>query len=78
MSKFKRLRKISMLFDDSISTLSDDELRKLIRECRNLTQTNCWFLLYELKDIVIDRAKDLLGTRAFLRRKKARQKKKRW
>ena len=72
MVRFKRIRHISEVFDDSISKLSDDDLRKLIRECKKLTDINCWFLLYELKDIVIDRAKSYLKSR----QKKARQKRK--
>ena len=63
MSNFKRISKISEAFDNSISKLSSDELRKLIGECRNLSTTNCWFLLYEMRDVVIDRAKAFLRTR---------------
>ena len=70
--KFKRINKISEVFDNSIRKLSKEELRKLIRECHNLSATNCWFLSHELKDIVIDRAKDFLRSR----RIKARLKKK--
>ena len=61
--KFKRISNISKLFDNSISKLSKDELRKLIYECQNLTTTNCWFLNYELRNIVIDRAKTFLESR---------------
>lgn len=62
--RFKRIRKIAKDFDDVIGKLSDDEKRKLIRECRRLNQTNCWFLMYKLKDIVIDRAKAFLQARS--------------
>lgn len=67
---FKRIKKISDAFDDSISKLSKNELRKLIRECQNLTTTNCWFLNYDLKNIVIDRAKAFLESRRNKRSKK--------
>ena len=63
MAKFKRINQIAEDFDDLICILSDDELRKLIRECRKLSGTNCWFLQYELKDIVISRAKAFLESR---------------
>ena len=63
MAKFKRIKQIAEEFDNSICILSDDELRKIIRECRKLSRTNCWFLEYELKDIVISRAKAFLETR---------------
>ena len=45
--------------------MSTDEKRKLMAECKRLTTTNCWFLMYELKDIVYEQAK------AFLTGKKA-------
>ena len=61
--RFKRIKKIREAFDDSISKLSSDELRKLIGECHNLSTKNSWFLLYEMRDIVIDHAKAILSTR---------------
>ena len=67
MAKFKRIRKICEDFDKTIEGLSDDELRKLIQECRNLTQKNCWFLLYEMREIVMDRAKAYLHTHRVIR-----------
>jgi len=65
MSEFKRIKKIADELNTSISKMSTDEKRKLMAECKRLTTTNCWFLMYELKDIVYEQAK------AFLTGKKA-------
>ena len=55
--RFKRISKIRDSLQFEINPLSDSELRKLIGECQNLTKTNCEWIMYRLKDIVIEVAR---------------------
>ena len=58
--RFKRIRKIQDSLQFEINPLSDSELRKLIGECQRLTKTNCSWIMYGLKDIVIEVARSQL------------------
>ena len=51
--RFNRIRKIQDALQFEINPLSESELRKLIGECQRLTTTNCSWIMYGLKDIVI-------------------------
>ena len=45
------------LLTDELMKMSVPELKRLIAECRNLTDTNCGWQTYSLKDAVIEMAK---------------------
>lgn len=47
----------------AIDLLSDAELRELIRECSDMNKTNCWWVLYGVKDIIDEFATDTLNLR---------------
>ena len=55
--KFKRIRKITESLRTEIDKLDKSELTKLISECRKLTTTNCGWVMYGLKKLVIGIAK---------------------
>lgn len=57
---FKRIRKIQDALQFEINPLNESELRKLIGECQRLTKTNCSWIMYGLKGIVIQLAKSQL------------------
>ena len=54
---FKRITKITDTVKAELDKLDGPELTKLIAECNNLSQTNCGWQMYGLKDIVIEMAK---------------------
>ena len=60
--RFKRMNKISEVFQSEISKFNKAELTKLVRECQGLTPTNCWWVIYGLRGIVLEVAKCQLGT----------------
>lgn len=55
--KFKRISKIAQSLRNEMDKLDEPELTKLIAECNNLSQTNCGWQMYGLKEIVIEMAK---------------------
>lgn len=54
---FKKIRQISKVTIAEIDKLSNSELEELIQECHQLSSTNCSWVMYGLKDIVIELAK---------------------
>lgn len=60
--RLARITKIADLLVSEISKLDASELKKLIRECQRLTNSNCWWVIFGLKRLVIDYAKILLKT----------------
>ncbi len=72
--RFKRIRKISATTTFEIKRFSESELKKLVRECQGLTTTNCGWIMYGLKEIVIAVAKSQLR---WLKLQKARKAQKR-
>lgn len=68
--RFKRIRKISAITTFEIKRLSESELKKLVMECQGLTKTNCGWIMYGLKEIVIKVAKTQLR---WLKLQKARK-----
>jgi len=59
----KEISKIAQSVWRAIERLNESQLKALIGECENLTETNCWFLDYQMKDIVSNLAVERL--RAF-------------
>ena len=62
MPKDKRVRKqplreIAILVCDYVTKLDDKKLRKLSNHCKLASQTNCWWLIYHLKDVVLELVK---------------------
>ena len=55
--KFKRIRKIEKLLNSELRKLDESELRKLIGECQRLSNTNCSWIMFGLKKIVIELAR---------------------
>ena len=51
--RFRRMRKIQDALQSEINKHSEPELRKLISECHRLTQKNCSWIMYVLKEPVI-------------------------
>ncbi len=60
--RFKRMNKISEVFQAEISKFDKTELMKLKRECQGLTPTNCGWIMYHLRGIVLEVAKCQLYT----------------
>lgn len=70
MAKRKTINKIAEILWDNVEKLADKELKKLIKECSILTETNCWFLEYQLKDVVSNLCINQLSSRQHLSKKK--------
>lgn len=54
--KFQRIRKIKKALTTEINKLTVLESERLVGECRNLTTTNCSWIMYRLKELVIELA----------------------
>jgi len=68
-TKDKISRKLTGSLLDEIHKLNSSQLRCLIRECEKMTQTNCLWACYWLKDVFIKFAKDRLSEKRVLNRK---------
>lgn len=55
--RFKRIRTIADILSKEISKFNEPELKRLIGECQRLSQTNCGWMMYGLKEIVTEIAK---------------------
>ena len=55
--KFKRIDKFGKAVRAEISKLGEKELKLLIGECRRMTNTNCGWQKYGLREIVTEMAK---------------------
>ena len=72
--KFKRISKLTDTVRAELEKLDGPELTKLIAECNNLSQTNCGWQMFGLKDIVTEMAKCQRNWLA-IQKKKAKVKK---
>lgn len=48
----KIISKLAQNLKNDITDLNKAELKKLIKECSGLTDSNCWWVEYRLKDAV--------------------------
>jgi len=55
--RFKRISKIADVLSAEIQKFDETETKKLIGECRRMSQTNCGWIMYGLKEIVTEIAK---------------------
>ena len=54
----KQLRKISEQVVNEIGKMNRDQLYQFIQHCKSLTTTNCWWVEYEMKDLLISIAEN--------------------
>lgn len=54
--KFPLTEKLANNFSDYINGLTEEQLEDIIKECDSFTETNCWYLKYDLKDVIKDYA----------------------
>ena len=54
----KQLRKISEHVVNEIGKMNRDQLYQFIQHCKSLTTTNCWWVEYEMKDLLISIAEN--------------------
>ena len=55
--------KIVVDFWDSIAVLNTTQLRRFVKQCEKMTNTNCWWFSYRLKKIMLDLANELLRSK---------------
>jgi len=55
--KFKRMDKIVKVVRVEIDKLEQKELNRLIGECTRMTTTNCGWMSYRLRKIVVEMAR---------------------
>lgn len=48
-----KLRKISEMVVNEIGKMNRDQLYQFIQHCKSRTETNCWWVEYEMKDLLI-------------------------
>lgn len=58
-----KINNIAKMVWSAVENCNESQLRNLIKECSGLTETNCWWLDWELKDIVSNLAIDQLSFR---------------
>ena len=49
-------REMANLILNNLISMDMDELNEVILECKTLSETNCWWAEYHLKDIIIELA----------------------
>ena len=56
-------KKIAIDFVDGFENLSDEDLKKIILECGEMTAGNCWWVAYDLRHAIRDIAETELQRR---------------
>lgn len=57
MSRFEIAEKLADSLHSEMLKLSDSDLKNLIRQCGKMTDTNCGWRAFGIKDVVSDMAK---------------------
>jgi uncharacterized protein YpuA (DUF1002 family) len=69
MLKRELSRKIVQYIRDEMNKLTNAELNQVISECRDLNETNCDWLEYEIKDALIENAEQYLKSREYWKKR---------
>lgn len=69
-TKHKRLaEKFAEEIYKELETMQDWELKRAIRDCDSLTDTNCGWLEYDMRKFIKESAENILGARKYLSEK---------